>query len=180
MPRNASDQAEASGGPVFRNVFPDPPEGVAGMPVTLLAMVCRWAPWLLALALAAGCGSSASLVATDDVLIKQELLGGVGRIRAMHDRHKLNAELARILARLGRARGSAKAARQARVLAIQGFELTMEGTRSQLDFSENDSGEVAAATRDAKRADRYLTLGANRLRAAGQALGVQIGKLNQH
>ena len=150
------------------------------MPIRLLTMLCRWAPWLLALALAAGCGSSASLVATDDVLIKQELLGGVGRIRAMHDRHKLNAELARILARLGRMRGSAKAARQARVLAIQGFELTMKGTRSQLDFSENDSGEVAAATRDAKRADRYLTLGATRLRAAGRALGIQIGKLNQH
>src|SRR6478609_7453008 len=62
----------------------------------LSAMVCRWAPWLLALALAAGCGSSASVVPTDDVVIKQELLGGVDRIRSVHDRHKLNAELARI------------------------------------------------------------------------------------
>ena len=140
----------------------------------------RWAPWLLALAFVGGCGSSASLVAADDVSIKQELLRGVGRIRAMHDRHKLNAELARILVRLGRARGSTEALRHARELAIQGFELTVKGTRSQLDFSENDSGEVAAATRDARRADRYLTLGANRLRAAGRALGIQIGKLNQH
>ena len=69
---------------------------------------------------------------------------------------------------------------RARELAIQGFEATIKGTRSQLDFSENDSGEVAAATRDAARADRYLTLGANRLRAAGRAFGIQIGKLNEH
>ena len=71
-------------------------------------------------------------------------------------------------------------ARRARELAIQGFELTRKGVRSQLDFSENDSGNVAAATRDAERADRYLTRGANRLRAAGLALGIQLGKLNEH
>ena len=65
-----------------------------------------------------------------------------------------------------------------RELALQGFEATLKGVRSQLDFSENDSGEVAAATRDAKRADRYLRRGANLLRAAGQALGVRIGELN--
>jgi hypothetical protein len=49
---------------------------------------------------------------------------------------------------------------------------------SLLDFGENDSGEVAAATRDAERADRYLRRGASWSRAAGQALGVQIGELN--
>jgi hypothetical protein len=144
-------------------------------------MARRWAvPSLLALALVGGCGSSSpSRAATDDASIKQELLRGVGQIRALHDRHELNAELARILMRLRRARGSTVGAR-ARELAIQGFEATIKGTRSQLDFSENDSGEVAAATRDAKRADRYLTLGANRLRAAGRLLGIQVGKLNQH
>ena len=147
--------------------------------IRLLPIARRWAVPLLALALVGGCGSSPSREATDDVSIKQELLRGVGEIRVMHDRHKLSAELARILVRLGRARGSAVGAR-ARELAIQGFEATIKGTRSQLDFSENDSGEVAAATMDAERADRYLTLGANRLRAAGQALGIQIGKLNGH
>ena len=69
-------------------------------------------------------------------------------------------------------------ARRARELALRGFAATLEGTRSQLAFSENDSGEVAAATRDAKRADRYLTRGANWLRAAGKVLGVRIGELN--
>ena len=136
-------------------------------------------PLLVALALAAGCGSSPSRAAADDASIKRELLRGVHQIRAEHDRKKLSAELARLLVRLGRVRGSTVGER-ARVLAMQGFQATIKGTRSQLDFSENDSGEVAAATRDAERADRYLTLGANRLRAAAKALGIQIGKLNQH
>jgi len=143
-------------------------------------MVRRWAPSLLALALAAGCGSSASRVPTDDARIQQELLRGIGEIRTIHDRHRLTAELARIVVKLGRLRGSTVTARRARELAIQGFESTRQGTRSQLDFSENDSGEVAAATRDATRADRYLTQGADRLRAAGQALRIQIGMLNGH
>ena len=136
-------------------------------------------PLLVAFALVAGCGSSPSRTATDDASIKQELLRGVHQIRAEHDRKQLSAELARLLVRLGRLRGSTVGER-ARVLAMQGFEATIKGTRSQLDFIENDSGEVAAATRDAERADRYLTLGANRLRAAGQLLGIQIAKLNQH
>ena len=136
-------------------------------------------PLLVAFALVAGCGSSPSRTATDDASIKQELLRGVHQIRAEHDRKKLSAELARLLVRLGRLRGSTVGER-ARVLAMKGFEATIKGTRSQLDFSENDSGEVAAATRDAQRADRYLTLGANRLRAAGQTLGIQLGMLNQH
>ena len=134
---------------------------------------------LVALALVVGCGTSPSRVAADDASIRRELLRGVGLIRTEHDRHKLSAGLGRILVRLGRVRGSSVGAR-ARALAAQGFEATIKGTRSQLDFSENDSGEVAAATRDAKRADRYLTLGANRLRAAGRVLGIRIGRLNQH
>ncbi len=61
-----------------------------------------------------------------------------------------------------------------------GFELTRKGVRSQIDFSENDSGNVAAATRDARRADRYLGRGADRIRTAGLALGIQIAKLDGH
>ena len=68
--------------------------------------------------------------------------------------------------------------RSSKALAVKGFESTLEGVASLLDFSENDSGELAAATRDAKRADRYLARGANRLRAAGQAIGIRIGSLN--
>ncbi len=92
----------------------------------------------------------------------------------------LYAQLTRIVESLRRDRASTADARRARNLAIQGFEWTLKGTRSQLDFSENDSGNVAAATRDAKRADRYLTRGANCLRAAGRILEIRIGKLNAH
>ncbi len=95
-----------------------------------------------------------------------------------HDRKKLHAELVQLLAHLRRAYATTANARRGRDIALQGFEATLKGVRSQLDFSENDSGEVAAATRDAKRADRYLRRGANLLRAAGQALGVRIGELN--
>jgi len=144
-------------------------------------MTPRWtALWLLALALVGGCGPSTSGVGTADASVKQDLLRGVGQIRTTYDREKLDAELARILASLRRADGSTVTARRARNLAIQGFELTRKGIRSQLDFSENDSGEVAAATRDAVRADRYFTRGADRLRAAGLTLGIQIGKLKGH
>jgi hypothetical protein len=138
----------------------------------------RRALWLVGLAVAGGCGSSTSGVGTVDASIGHDLLTGVAQIRATHDRKKLHAELTRVLASLHRDRGSTPAARRARELAIQGFESTLRGVRSQLDFSENDSGEVAAATRDAKRADRFLTRGAHQLRAAGRALGIQLGKLN--
>jgi hypothetical protein len=119
---------------------------------------------------------------TDGVTVdrRQDLLRGVRQIRATHDRKKLHAELIGTLAHLRRTHGTTAATRRGRELAIRGFEATLQGVRSLIDFDENDSGEVAAATRDAARADRYLTRGANRLRAAGRALGVQIGELNGH
>jgi hypothetical protein len=135
------------------------------------------ARWLLVVTFIGGCGSSSG-VRTSDASVKRDLLRGLAEIRVEHDRKKLHAEVLRVLESLRRDRASTPAARRARVLAIQGFEATLKGVRSQLDFSENDSGQVAAATRDAKRADRYLTLAANRLRAAGRALGIRVGKLN--
>lgn len=76
----------------------------------------------------------------------------VSEIRGTHDRKKLHAELVHLLAHLRRAHGTTASARRGREFALRGFEATLKGVRSQLDFSENDSGEVAAATRDAKRA----------------------------
>ena len=108
--------------------------------------------------------------------IEQDLLRDVGEIRGTRDREKLHAELVHLLAHLRRAHGTS--ARRGREFALRGFEATLKGVRSQLDFSENDSGEVAAATRDAKRADRYLRRGASWLRAAGRAFGLRIGELN--
>ena len=113
-----------------------------------------------------------------DRSIRQDLLRGVREIRVTRDREKLHAQLVRVLSDLRRLRATTANARRGRELALQGFEATLKGVRSQLDFIENDSGEVAAATRDASRADRYLRRGASRLRAAGWALGVRIGELN--
>jgi hypothetical protein len=141
-------------------------------------LLCCVALCLIGLALVSGCRSSAPALGRADLSIKQDLLRGVREIRVTRDREKLHAELVRLLAHLRRTHGTTASARRARELALQGFEATLKGVRSQLDFSENDSGEVAAATRDAKRADRYLRRGANLLRAAGQALGVRIGELN--
>jgi hypothetical protein len=135
---------------------------------------------LIALVLVGGCGQSTPVSAGADASVKQDLLRGVRQIRATHDRKKLRAELIGTLAHLRRTLGTTAATRRGRELAIQGFEATLQGVRSLIDFDENDSGEVAAATRDAARADRYLTRGADRLRAAGRALGVQIGELNGH
>jgi hypothetical protein len=133
---------------------------------------------LVGLALVGGCGSSPPALETGDRSIRQDLVRGVRAIRTTHDRHRLHAELVRLVAHLRRFHGTTETARHGQELALQGFEATLKGTRSQLDFVENDSGNVAAATRDAKRADHYLRLGANRLRAAGRAFGLRIGELN--
>ena len=64
------------------------------------------------------------------------------------------------------------------MLALRGFDETLEGIKSQIEFRENDSGQVAEATNDAKRADLYLRRGADHLRAAGRALGIRVGELD--
>lgn len=133
---------------------------------------------LVGLALVSGCGPPAPALVRADLSIKQDLLRGVREIRGTHDRRRLRVELVQLVAHLRGLHGTTASGRRGRELALQGFGATLKGTRSQLDFSENDSGEVAAATRDAKRADRYLRRGANWLRAAGQALEVRIGELN--
>ena len=110
---------------------------------TLEPVTRHWrALGLVGLAVVGGCGSSTSGVGTVDASIGHHLLRGVAQIRATHDRKKLHAELTRVLASLHRDHGSTPAARRARELAIRGFESTLRGVRSQLDFSENDSGEV--------------------------------------
>jgi len=141
-------------------------------------LACCIALCLIGLAPVAGCRSSAPTPARADLAIEQDLRRGVREIRSTRDRRKLRTELVQLVVLLRREHGTTASAERGRELALQGLEATIRGIRSQLDFIENDSGEVAAATRDAKRADRYLRLGAARLRAAGQALGVPIGELN--
>jgi hypothetical protein len=113
-----------------------------------------------------------------DAAVKRELLGAVAEIRAIHERRRLHAELTRALARLRRTRGSTAGGRRARELAILGLGLTLRGVEAQIAFEENDSGNIEAATRDAKRADRFLKRGADQLRAAGRALGTRVGDVD--
>jgi hypothetical protein len=141
----------------------------------------RWAAaGLTTLMLGCGCGSSRSGVSRADVSVKQDLRRGVEEIRSIHDRKRLDAELSRTVARLRRERGSTAAVVRARRAALAGFVLTRKGVGRQIDFSENDRGEVEAATRDARSADRYLKSGANLIRMAGLRMGIQIGDLDGH
>ena len=122
---------------------------------------------LACLALVAGCGSSADPNAS----IRRDLERGVAQIRDTRDRKQLRAELLRTVARLRRDDASTPAGRRARRLGLAGFLATLRGVQSQIDFVDNDSGNVAAATRDAVRADRFLARGTRLLRAARRALG---------
>jgi hypothetical protein len=121
---------------------------------------------LVAVVVLAGCGSSADPNAS----IRRDLERGVTQIRTTHDRKQLRAELLRTVARLRRDEASTPAGRRARTLALAGFAATLRGVQSQIDFVDNDSGNVAAATRDAILADRFLARGGRLLRAASRAL----------
>ena len=144
---------------------------------TLSAVTVRWTVvGLLALGLAAGCGSSSSRV-PEPSPVEQDLLSGTRAIQNTHDRRQLDSPVRRVLVRLRRDRASTARERRVKALAIQGFGLTRKGVKYLTAFDENDSGEVAAATRDAARADRYLRRAAARLRAAGRVYGVRIGDL---
>ena len=113
-----------------------------------------------------------------DASVKATLLRGVAQIRHVRPAEKLDRQLVRTLRSLRRDRASTPAGRRGRRLAIAGFTWTRKGLEAELDFINNDSGNIEAATRDAKWADHYLNGGASRLRAAGRAFGLRIGKLN--
>jgi hypothetical protein len=121
-----------------------------------------------------GCASSSA----PDNAVKRDVLQGIAQIRSTHDYEKLRARVARTITRLRQDRAPTAAVRRAKELAIQGFGSTLNGVESEIAFHQNDSGEVAAATRDAARAFRFLRHGASQLRAAGRILGVRVGTLN--
>jgi hypothetical protein len=125
----------------------------------------RAAAAALALLLVAGCGSSGSSSA-----VERDLRRGEAQIRHTRDAKKLRSELRGTLARLRRDDASGAAERRARALAIRGFEATLAGVQGRIDFVDNDSGNIEAATRDALRADRGMARGARLLRAASRAL----------
>jgi hypothetical protein len=121
-----------------------------------------------ALAVLTGCGDSPR-----DPGLKAVFEDGVASIRATQDYEQLRARLRRTIARLRSTRDG-----EGRALAIRGFEATLRGVQSRIDFHENDRGNIAAATRDARRANAALAKGATLLRAAGRRLDVGVGMLN--
>jgi hypothetical protein len=121
-----------------------------------------------------GCGSEPNPAGP----LTKHLLRGVAQIRETTDKKKLHAQLAETVRSLRRDRSSKPTVRKARALAVQGFSATLKGVESELDFIENDRGNIEAATRDATRADRFRRRGATLLRAAGRVLGLRIGDLN--
>ena len=132
---------------------------------------------LVLLAVGAAAGVLAAPAAASETTIKAALFRGVADIRGTPGERELDAKLLRVLAELRSAHGSTPAERTARTLAIAGFTWTRRGLRARIDFVEKDSGNVAAATRDARAADRRLRRGAALLRRAGAALGIRIGAL---
>ena len=120
-----------------------------------------------------GCGSSGS-----DAAIRKTIERGAAQIGEPRTAKQLHEGLERTLARLRSERASTATGRKAKTLAIQGFMWTLRGVEARLEITTNDSGNLEASVRDAKRADRDLSRGAGLLRAAGRTLGISIGKLN--
>jgi hypothetical protein len=107
-----------------------------------------------------------------DATVRRDVAYGVAQIRALK-RDALDAQLVRTLAALRADRGSTRAGEHARTLAIAGLVWTRRGLAAQHDFSANDSGDLPAAVRDARRADYCFARGRALLRAAQRELAAR-------
>ena len=116
-------------------------------------------------ALVAGCG-----VTSGESTVERDIARGLSDIQSVHDRKVLQARLTALLAKLRRDHATSKSTRRARALAIQGFGAKLKSIAAEREFYENDSGQVAEATRDAARADAYRVRADTLLRAAEEAL----------
>jgi hypothetical protein len=132
---------------------------------------------VLAGALAAGAAQSAD---ASDTTLERTFVRCVVQLRATHDPRKLEPALVRTVAAIRGESGSTARGRAAHKLAVRGFTWTLRGVRAELAFVRNDSGNVEAATRDARRAYNALEQGAGLLRRAGRLLGLRVGTLNGH
>lgn len=138
-------------------------------------MTATAAPAAAAMAMMlAACGSGAA----SEPAVKTQLLEAVAAIRDNPDYRAVRSKLTRKLARLERLRVTTPDERRAKALALRGLRWAVRGLGAQIEFVENDSGNLPAATEDAKRADRAWKRAAQLLRAAGRALDVEIGLLN--
>ena len=116
-----------------------------------------------ALALA-GCGAS-------DSALEAHLRQAISQIEDTHDYRALQAKLRRTLAVIEKDRDE----RRAKTLAVQGLRSALRGVAALIEFVENDSGNLPAATVDEARAFKFWSRAARLLRKAGAELGVEIG-----
>jgi hypothetical protein len=120
-----------------------------------------------------GCGSTQA----SDAAIRETLERGVAQIGEPQTAKQLHDDLVRTLAKLRGERASTDARRTARTLAIRGFTWMLRSVDARLEIIRNDSGNLEASVRDAKRSDRDRCRAAKLLRAAGRPLGVRVGNL---
>ena len=130
-------------------------------------MLRKPAALCLSLAFLAGCGSGDS----GDANVERDIRRGLAQIESVHDRKALEAKLTAVVTGLRSENASSASLRRARALAIAGFQAKLRSVAAEREFYENDSGEVAEATKDAARADANRTRATELLRAAEQALG---------
>jgi hypothetical protein len=124
------------------------------------------------LAVSAGCGSVRPALARGDAGVARDLRAGAAALRDVHDEPALRRELLRVLRRLRNERPASSAGRRSRDLAVRAFASALAGVQSRLDFVRNDSGNVAAATHDARASDRRFGHAVRLLEAAMRALGL--------
>ena len=117
----------------------------------------------VALALA-GCGSS-------DPALETHFRQTISEIQGARDYRALQAKLRRTLAVIEKDRDE----RGAKTLAVQGLRSALRGAAALIEFVENDSGNLPAATVDEARAFKSWSRAARLLRKAGADLGVEIG-----
>jgi hypothetical protein len=119
------------------------------------------------------CGNTGS-----DDAVRKTFTSGLAQIASTPDPSRLEAKLTATIRDLEGERPDSAASRRGRTLALAGFRSTLRSVETQLSMRTHDSGNLEAAVRDAKRADRYLNRGARLLRAAGRDLGVRVGTVN--
>lgn len=116
-------------------------------------------------ALVAGCGG-----VSGDPTVERDIARGLSDIQSVHDRKVLQARLTALVAKLRGDHATSESTRRARALAIRGFAAKLKSIAAEREFDENDSGEVAEATRDAARADAFRVRADKLLHAAEKAL----------
>jgi hypothetical protein len=134
--------------------------------VTCLALVAAMLP---------GCGNSEQ--DADDSL-RDTFRAGVAAMRTTRG-VTLERKLKATLAALRRDQASTAAGRRGRALAIQGFTWALRSVEADLEFQFEDSGRLAEATRDARRAATARQKAEPLLRAAGRELDVEVGRLDR-